>query len=139
MIKIRIPGKPTGKQRARTLKTGFSYTPEKTINYENLIKLIYRESGGGYMEGPLKAQVKIVFDIPKSTSKKNREKMMAGELFPTKKPDIDNVQKIIFDALNGIAYKDDTQIILVEAWKKYGEQPYVEVTLEEVMNDAHDT
>lgn len=136
MVKIQIPGKPVGKQRARTLKSGFSYTPDKTVNYENLVKLIYRESGGGYMEGPLKARVKIVYDIPKSTSKKNREKMMAGELFPTKKPDIDNVQKIIFDALNGIAYKDDTQIILVEAWKQYGEQPYVEVSLEEVIQSA---
>lgn len=137
MVKIRIPGKPMGKQRARTLKNGFSYTPEKTVSYENMVKLVYHESGGTYMEGPLKACIKIVHDIPKSTSKKNREKMLRGELLPTKKPDIDNVQKIIFDALNGIAYKDDTQIVAVMAEKTYGSNPYVEVSLEEVDSCAH--
>lgn len=135
MVRIRIPGKPMGKQRARTLKNGYSYTPEQTVCYENLVRLIYRESGGGYMEGPLKARVKIVYDIPKSTTKKNRAAMEAGKMFPTKKPDIDNVQKIIFDALNGIAYKDDTQIVRVEAWKEFGQQPYVDVLLEEVSGD----
>lgn len=137
MVRIRIPGKPMGKQRARTLKNGFSYTPEKTVSYENFVKMIYRESGGGYMEGPLRACIKIVYDIPKSTSKKNREKMLRGDLMPTKKPDIDNVQKIIFDALNGIAYKDDTQIVAVTAEKEYGPEPYVEFSLEEVGSCAH--
>ena len=137
MTRIRIPGKPMGKQRARTLKSGYSYTPEQTVCYENLVRLLYRESGGGYMEGPLKARVKIVYDIPKSTTKKNRAAMEVGKMFPTKKPDIDNVQKIIFDALNGIAYKDDTQIVRVEAWKEYGQQPYVDVLLEGVAGDEY--
>lgn len=121
-----------GKQRARTLKTGYSYTPEQTVNYENLVKMIYRENGGPYMEGAVSAEILVVYDVPKSTSKKKRSLMLDGSIYPTKKPDIDNIQKIIFDALNGVAYKDDTQIVSVSARKKYGERPFVQVVFQEV-------
>ena len=105
-------------------------TPEKTVLYENLVKLCWDEQCGTYTEKPLYAIVSIFYSIPKSTPKKNIEPMLAGKIRPCKKPDIDNIIKIIFDALNGVAYKDDTQIFEVNATKAYGEQARVEVELE---------
>lgn len=130
-MKFTIPGEPTGKGRPRVTKWG-THTPEKTVLYENLVKLCYQEQCGKYTEKPLIAVLSVYYSIPKSTPKKYIKPMLNGEIRPCKKPDIDNICKIIFDALNGIAYKDDTQIVEVRASKWYGETAHVEVMLTEV-------
>ena len=66
------------------------------------------------------------YKIPTSATKAEREKMLAGQL-PQKKPDIDNVLKIIMDGLNGAAYKDDKQVAAAAASKAYDDEPHVEV------------
>ncbi|MEX5590971.1 RusA family crossover junction endodeoxyribonuclease, partial [Pseudomonas urmiensis] len=67
--------------------------------------------------------------IPSSTSKKNRIGMLNGDIYPTKKPDADNIAKAVTDALNGLAYKDDSQIVILSVYKQYGETPQVGVTI----------
>lgn len=57
--------------------------------------------------------------------------MLAGIIRPTIKPDVDNIAKVILDSLNGLAYKDDKQIVFCAISKWYGENPRVEVILEE--------
>jgi Holliday junction resolvase RusA-like endonuclease len=130
-MKFTIPGEPTGKGRPRVTKWG-THTPEKTVLYENLVKLCYQEQCGKYTEKPLIAVLSVYYSIPKSTPKKYIKPMLDGEIRPCKKPDIDNICKVIFDALNGIAYKDDTQIFEVHAVKWYDETPRVEVEFMEV-------
>ena len=73
-----------------------------------------------------------MYAIPKSMTKKNRQLIEEGKLHPTKKPDLDNVAKIVLDSLNGIAYSDDSQIVKLNVEKHYSENPRVEVTLYEV-------
>jgi len=114
-----VPGKPQGKARARTTRYG-TYTPEKTVLYENLIKVCYRQVTDYYTEEPLHMTIEAVFEPVKSTSKVRRKKMLEGEIKPTKKPDIDNIAKVVLDALNGVAYKDDTQVISLAVTKRYG-------------------
>ena len=72
------------------------------------------------------------FSIPKSTSKKNRQDMIDGKMLHTKRGDVDNIFKIIADALNGIAYNDDGQIAEAYIKKMYSDNPRVEVTLREI-------
>ncbi|WP_045905966.1 RusA family crossover junction endodeoxyribonuclease [Clostridium botulinum] len=133
-MKIIIPGEPKGKARPRmSTKTGIAYTPKKTIEYENWVKECYiLTKDRKRLEGPVRADMKVFYSIPKSTSKKKREEMIKGNLRPTKKPDADNIVKIILDSLNTIAYDDDKQIVdcWIEKW--YGEEPRVELVLEEV-------
>lgn len=129
-MKFEIPGEPTGKARPRVTRWG-THNTEKTILYENLVKMCYQEQCGTYTENPIYALVSVYCGIPKSTPKKNLPLMLKGEIQPCKKPDIDNILKIIFDALNGIAYKDDTQIFEVHAIKRYAEVPRVVVELVE--------
>lgn len=131
-----VPGKPTGKARARTFynpKLGRvqSITPKETVSYENLVKVCYSSSEDHrewFDKEPLMMYITAYFEIPKSTSKKNRAKMLSGELHPTKKPDADNIAKIVCDALNDVAYHDDTQIVKLIVDKKYTESaPYVRI------------
>lgn len=131
LIKLTIPGEPCAKGRPRLGKWG-TYTPDKTVNYENLVKQLYiSEHAGEKLNGALHLTVKAYFKIPKSTPKKNISDMIAGKVTPTKKPDIDNIIKIIGDSLNGIAYDDDSQIVTIIAEKFYSDNPRVELTLSE--------
>ena len=135
-MQFTIPGPPQGKARARTVYNKFSgrvmsYTPDKTVLYENLIKSAYEAALDrvAYIDKePLTMFITAYFDIPKSTTKKNRALIDEGKLLPTKKPDIDNIAKVVCDALNGLAYRDDTQIVRLIMDKKYtNDLPRVEV------------
>jgi Holliday junction resolvase RusA-like endonuclease len=129
MIRITIPGEPVAKARPRVTKWG-TYTPDKTKNYETLVKeLFFIEHGQILLDGPLDVEIKAFFKIPKSTSKKKRYEMVQGILRPIKKPDVDNVIKSITDALNDLAYLDDKQIVKVTTEKLYSEEPRVEVEI----------
>ena len=121
-----IPGEPQGKARPRFTK-GHTYTPRDTVEYERLARLCYQ--GQSFGNVPVGVDILAVFGIPKSTSKRQRERMLCGAVLPTKKPDADNITKIICDALNGVAYDDDKQIAEVRIRKVYGPVPQVQVTL----------
>lgn len=127
-----VMGMPQGKARARTGK-GFGYTPEKTELYENLIKISYLAAENRktfFDKEPVEMYITALFPIPKSTTKKDRERIRNKELFPTKKPDADNIAKVICDALNGVAYHDDTQVVKLTVRKAYTEdEPKVVVAM----------
>ena len=134
-IKFSIPGQPFGKQRPRVVNRGsFStaYTPEKTVSYENLVKLMYQQAAKDriFKDGDM-LDVRIIayYEIPKSTRKKKRKEMLEHKIRPTKKPDWDNVGKIVCDSLNKIAYHDDSAIVDAQVRKFYSEQPRVDVTI----------
>lgn len=135
-IVFKVPGKPQGKARARTgynPKAGrvTSHTPGNTVLYENYIKTCYMQSTNVMFDRgePLCVYITACFEPTKSTSKKQRERMLNGEVLPTKKPDVDNIVKAVLDALNGLAYKDDTQVTRISANKMYGENAHIEVTI----------
>jgi len=112
-MKFIIDGKPHAKQRPRVLKNGHAYTPQETVNYENWVRLCYRQQcGDAYFEGPLIMTITAYLAEPK---KKTQQ-------YPTKRPDVDNLIKSIADALNGIAYKDDSAIVKAEIQKLYGKE-----------------
>ena len=138
-VKFTVPGAPKGKARARTVRSKkggtFSYTPEGTMLYENLIKCCYRQESNNivFNDGqPLKVTIIAYYPIVKSTSKKKKQQMLEDLMFPTKKPDIDNIAKSILDALNKLAYRDDTQVVTLHMEKHYAENPRVEVEIEEI-------
>ena len=132
--KLVIPGKPLGKQRPRVLKTGVTYTPKETVNYEAVVKALYIEKYAMEkpFEGPVSVEIVALYQIPKSASKKRKEAMKRGAIKPTVRPDVDNISKIITDALNGVAYLDDKQIIECSVNKCYAEAPAVHVTIIEL-------
>lgn len=134
MYEFEIPGKIVGKGRPRiNTNTARAYTPAKTKDYEELVKqyFVIKYHSRKLLEGRLKVTIIAYFGVPKNTSKKDKEQMLLNNISPTKKPDIDNIIKIILDALNQMAFKDDNQITKIEVEKKYGEEEKVYVKIEE--------
>ena len=130
---ITIPGEPIAKARPRMTKHGHTYTPKRTVDYERMVQtLFHAEYGSPKLEGPILLQLDLYFEIPKSRSKAARERMQQGLERPCKRPDIDNCMKSVSDALNGIAYKDDSQIVAAVIQKFWADEPRAVVTIEEL-------
>ena len=134
MIKFVVLGKPVAKARPRMTRQGFAYTPQKTVNYENLVRYTFQSEFPKHkpFEGIVKANIQAVFEIPKSYTKKKRMEIERHNNLYPKKSDCDNIAKIILDSLNGIAYRDDSQVAILSVIKIYGNQAKVIVELEEV-------
>lgn len=131
-----IPGPPKGKARPKVTVRGryaHAYTPSETVVYENYVKLMFREQcRGAFLEGAIKAEIIGVFPVPTSASRKRQLQMLSGSIRYTKKVDCDNLAKVVLDSLNGIAYKDDSQICELSVRKIYGDEPKVVVLLTEL-------
>lgn len=112
-----IPGQPTAKGRPRMTRGGHAYTPAKTRNYEAFVKMCFLEKYAQEtpITGPVELKVHAAFTIPKSWSKKRK----AAADHHTSRPDLDNIVKAIKDALNGIAWVDDSQVCGLLATKRY--------------------
>ena len=80
----------------------------------------------------LDVRIIAYYAIPQSVSKKKRKRMIDKIERPLKKPDADNVVKVILDALNKIAYYDDTQVVDLQIRRFYGENPRTVVTIEDI-------
>ena len=131
LISLTIPGPPVGKQRARVTRTGHAYTPAKTVNYEALVKQTFAAKYPDFV--PLSGPVRMGLWILLMPSKETARKIKKGiKVYPTIKPDIDNVFKIIADALSGLAFVDDKQIVESDLSKHYAERPMVEVVIKEL-------
>lgn len=126
-ISFTVPGVPLGKQRPRHNRyTNATYTPEKTKLREEEIAVEYKRHVGGCRfptDSYLELSIVALMPIPKRSSKAMREKMIMHNVLPTTKPDCDNILKLVADALNGVAYDDDKQIVKMTVTKLYSERP----------------
>lgn len=85
--------------------------------------------GRALISSPVSVAMVLVFGIPESWSKKKRAQAQAQEIWPTTKPDMDNVVKAVFDAINGVVWVDDVQVVNLAVVKSYGDQPAVHVVV----------
>ena len=134
LIKFEILGKPVAKGRPRLGQFGHTYTPKKTVEYENLVKLSFVNNYPNFkpLEGYIEASITAIFEVPKSYSKKKTKELLEGHNNYEHKPDLDNLAKSILDSLNGLAFKDDSQVTILHANKEYGEQAKVIVEIKEI-------
>lgn len=136
-IKFIVPGNPRGKQRPRICRIRgktITYTPKETTEYEKLVKASYTAVSKAKFERnlPLEISILALYPVPKSVNKKLKSSMLKGGILPTKKPDSDNIIKIILDALNCVAYRDDAQICKVYFEKMYAEKPETKIIIKEI-------
>lgn len=140
-IRFIVDGKPLGKGRPRFANRGGftrAYTPQKTIDYEDRIKDAFLSSRDAFKQpSPHPVWVTIIarFKPPKSASKAKRKSMLDKVTSYTKKPDLDNIAKIVCDALNNVAYLDDSQIVRMTLFKSYGEEEYLDIHIGEFLDD----
>lgn len=139
-VRFVIVGPPMGKGRPRfNTKTGHAITPDKTANYETLVKWEYQRQCEGFRfddDAMLDMRIIAYYPIPKSGTKTVLEQKRRNRLRPTKKPDCDNVVKIIADSLNLLAYHDDAQIVDCQVRKFFSEEPRVEVIIRQIGGDG---
>ena len=139
MVTFKVDANPVGKQRARYVKRGNfvqTYTPEKTRTYETLIKDAAIEAMGASepLETPVSLYLYIRVPIPASATKKRLQAISDGSEKPTKKPDASNVLKSVEDAMNGVVYKDDSQIINIHVTKVYCSVSGIDVCVKECLD-----
>ena len=140
-IAFSVPGEPQGKGRAKIVKIGgFSRmaTPAKTIAYEGLVATIAAQAmaGAAPFEGPVAVECDLLFSVPRSASKRARERALARAAYPTKKPDADNVLKAICDGMNQVVFRDDVQVVDVRMTKRFAATPGVLVRVACVASEA---
>lgn len=141
MITFTVDGPAVPKQRPRLTHGRQAYTPKKTRDYEERVRIAFRSSYHGDVpafEGgiPVKAIIEVVQAIPKSFSKKKHEAALLGNIVPTAhNGDLDNFAKSILDALNGLVYEDDCQVATLVISKRYGAQPCAIVKFYEESNE----
>ena len=114
-----VRGEQFGKQRPRFGK-GRTYTPQKTKDKEEEIAMIAKAAGAEPFDLPCKLHLICYWHPTTCWSKAKREQAFKGQIYPTVTPDGDNILKLYSDALNGVAYKDDRQIVEWHLEKRYG-------------------
>lgn len=136
MYEFEIVSKIVGKGRPRlNTYTGTVYTPTKTKDYEELVRqsFLIKNPGAKMLDKRVSIEIKAYFKIPNSCHfKKNQiDDMLSGVISPIKKPDIDNIVKIILDSLNNFVIVDDTQVTKLSVEKFYAKEEKVYVKIEE--------
>lgn len=127
-VSFTVHGTPVAKGRPRFTRQGRAYTPAKTVAYEKLIRQTYAPSGTKLV-GPLRLSVVAHFQFTASWPASRK----GADRYHTAKPDLDNIVKIVGDALNGYAFDDDSQIVFVSASKRIGaDEPRLSIVLEEI-------
>lgn len=136
-ISFFIPGEPVAKGRARSfIRNGkmAHATPDKTVRYESTVALFGTQAMAGKapITGPVSVELFAFFSIPKSWSERNKVGAAIGSIACSKKPDIDNLTKIVFDGLNGVTWIDDAQIVDCRITKRFCSTPGIRINITEL-------
>ena len=126
VIELRGPPRGKGRPRATVGKGGFArvYTDAKTVSYEAQLRHAATEVMGDRVptDQPVEVTMTVRFAVPQSWSKKKQADAIANRIRPCVKPDLDNVLKLT-DALNGVVWIDDKQVVDVHVHKVYAAIP----------------
>lgn len=130
-----VPGEPQGKARPRVVRRGdktVCYTPKETREYEQTVRAACADAAPDVIHGAVSVRIVAHYPVQDSWSQEKKDQALAQMIFPTVKPDADNVIKVIFDGMNGVAWDDDKQVTHTEFGKVYSAIPRVVVEVWEV-------
>ena len=131
-MKFVVAGEIVGKGRPRFTRSGRTYTPKRTTDYERTIKTAYLNKYSYLSQKALRIKICAYLEVARSHSKVKKSKMLMNLLQCTKKPDMDNITKVVLDALNKVAYQDDTQVVELVAIKRWSNTSRLVVIIEEL-------
>lgn len=138
-IRFEIPGKTQPWQRRGVnTKTGRSYVQDETKDFKEWVRWMFKKAQNRKncdwlyaTRNPVKAEIEVFYTPPKDTPKWMIEAINSGNYVHVFKPDCDNLSKGILDALNKLAYHDDSQVFDLRVIKKYSDKKMAVVTLYE--------
>ena len=125
MLDIFLEVKPTAKGRPRFAKNGNVYTPNKTSDAEAEIRLLLRLHMSKY-------NIKLTYRPVCVIANFYYLNKTISDGYKSTRPDIDNIFKLISDAMNGIVYSDDSQIVKMQSEKRYGARQGIELKVMEI-------
>lgn len=127
-----VEGKCVGKERP-VVSNGHAFTPKRTRDYENKVldAFVGAENDLDF-NGPIEAFITVYVKMPTSWSRKRRIENQGKPPIDIRTPDLDNAAKSILDALSGLAYKDDKQVVSLDISRKWGSYEFVEVRLQNI-------
>lgn len=130
IINFSVPGRPVPMARPRVVHN-HAYTPKRCADYKEAVALAARAAMHGRkpLEGAVCVEVRVGFAIPKSWTKKRKREAEMGLVEPTIRPDLDNLYKGVTDAMSGIVYRDDAQIVYAIMSKTYLDENIVDITV----------
>ncbi len=131
-VYFEVRGDPVPKARARTVRKGgrtWSFTPKRVAAWEKMVKAEAEKHFDAPLPGPIMVVMTFYMDRPASRR---------TETWVPTTPDLDNLEKAVLDALNGIAYVDDRFVVAKNAQKRYvrRDEPRVEVRVTSLSNQA---
>lgn len=134
MYNFTIPGIPKGQGRPRFARMGKfvkAYDPKDSRDWKHTVAATALAAGVAPMSGPVRVTVTAFLPRPQRLC---RKKDFDGSIYATCKPDVDNLYKLVADALIGVAYADDSQVVCGTCFKFYHEKggvPRTSVTIAE--------
>lgn len=132
MIQFPIPIEPMGAVRMTQRSKWKDQSAQKYLSYKHFIGVVARRHIAEPITKPVGITIAFYYPIPKSWSKVKKDEANDHGIMPAVKPDIDNCIKGVFDALNGVAWKDDNLVVEVSSFKRYSHKPMIVVTIKEV-------
>ncbi len=134
-IKFIVPGQPVPQGRPRFARRGSqiqTYDPKPSVEYKKLVKEVaILNKPEELLEGSLSVEIQIYRQMLKSFSRAKREQAEYRQLRPVTKPDIDNYAKGILDALKGVIWIDDGQVVRLVCDKFYSAKPRIEIAIKQ--------
>lgn len=121
---------PVPASRPRVTKRGVFYGKRYTAFKKEIAPLIASKNFDMVESGAIAVTTQFFIQMPKSWSKKKKEAM--NNTYHIAKPDIDNFNKAIYDALSGYAWGDDCQIAVSHSLKKWAYEPEIIVVVEKL-------
>ena len=136
-VVFEVQGKVIGKARPRVTRVGHAYTPATTRLYEKAIRDAFLAAGGSKISGYVHVDFEATTKLQASATKAQKAMRLEGKELATSKPDIDNIEKALLDAISrGVAFDDDVQVVSVRKIKgRYETEPRLIVRVREITAD----
>lgn len=129
-LRFTIPGAPVGKGRPRFTRGGRAYTPAATQSAETLIGHLARQAAEGViLDPPIALDVRAYVTPPTKWHKADRVAAIATANHAAGRPDLDNIVKLIADALNGVVWRDDADVARITAARVYAAVARTDVSI----------
>jgi Holliday junction resolvase RusA-like endonuclease len=135
VIELKVAGQAHGKARQRfDPRTKRAYTPPSNIISENDVRAVWREAGEPRVEDDtaIAIEIRIAVVRPRGHLRKDGNLSAEGLRHPiprNKKPDVDNALKLVMDALNSRAYRDDVLVAKALVERHWGEWPETRIRI----------
>jgi Holliday junction resolvase RusA-like endonuclease len=136
LLDIFLEVTPSPKERPRMAKGGQVYNTQRTAKAEKDIRFLIQSEVSKKQihitDKPVIVKIRFNYEYPKKLSQEKRLLADLEMLYKSTRPDLDNLAKLVLDAMNGLIYFDDGQVCKLVCEKRYSKQEGIELKVMEI-------